>query len=256
MSKKRPKVIIVLCEGATDRIALEELLENLFDETQVSFTFQSGDLTTSCERQYIKAAVGRAVECAKNSLSIQNKDILKVACLTDSDGCFIPDHAVIEDSSIEKAVYCDQSIKHKSKKAIIGRNHKKRDNLNLLIGTSYVKRNIEFKIYYNSCNLDHVTGNKRNVTQKEKRELAEAFSYKYLADLPGFVSFFADKSLTNGETNYQQSWEMLRKNYESLQRHSNLLVFILDNYEYLNDETKEILNTLDLIPHRKQKLNS
>lgn len=239
MSRAKPKFIIVLCEGPTDQIALEGLLDDLFDETQVNFVFQSGDLMTSYDRKRTKSKVGDVVKGAKASLKIKDKDILRVAFLTDSDGCYISDD-VVEDPGLVHAVYEDDCIRYSNKDAIIKRNHQKRDNLNMLINMPYTcNKKIEFKIYYNSCNLDHVTGYKRNASNSDKINIAREFLDKYVDDLPGFVKFFADDSLTSGKTEYLESWEVLKNGYESLRRHSNLLVFILDNYEYLNDKAKK-----------------
>lgn len=72
-----------------------------------------------------------------------------------------------------------------------------------------------------SSNLDHVLYNKLNSTDDEKEKNSLAFSKKYKEDLDGFLKFIqeSDFSLTN---DFKKSWEYIKEELHSLERHTNL----------------------------------
>jgi len=76
-------------------------------------------------------------------------------------------------------------------------------------------------MYYMSCNLDHVLHDKQNSSDEEKENDAHEFAKTYREHIPEFIQFISesDFSVMNG---YDESWEYIKKDLHSLERHSNL----------------------------------
>ena len=74
-------------------------------------------------------------------------------------------------------IYEDDGIHTANVKAIQERNKTQRENLYRLRTQGSVW-GVPYRIYYMSCNLDHVLHNKRNSTEDEKENDAYAFAKK------------------------------------------------------------------------------
>ncbi len=80
---------------------------------------------------------------------------------------------------------------------------------------------IPYQVYYMSCNLDHVLYNKQNSSNEEKEHDAIQFVKKYRNDLDGFIAYIS-KSCFSVQSNYIDSWNYIKQNLHSLERHTNL----------------------------------
>ena len=79
-----------------------------------------------------------------------------------------------------------------------------------------------------SANLDHVLYNKLNSSDEEKEEDSFEFVRQYRDRIPEFIRFLSesDFSVTTG---YKESWEYIRQDLHSLERHTNFgLCFLPD----------------------------
>lgn len=72
-----------------------------------------------------------------------------------------------------------------------------------------------------SCNLDHVLYNKQNSSDEEKEKDALAFAKRYRQDVEGFVKFIAESDFSVS-SNYVESWNYIKQDVHSLERHTNL----------------------------------
>ena len=91
---------------------------------------------------------------------------------------YIPDSAIIEDLEAMNPIYSLKEIRTANTNGIINRNKVKRENVNRLKTTGKIW-SIPYKIYYMSCNLDHVLYGKLNSTDEEKEDDAYNFAKKY-----------------------------------------------------------------------------
>lgn len=78
-----------------------------------------------------------------------------------------------------------------------------------------------YRVFYMSCNLDHVLYDKLNSSDEEKETDAYQFARQYRDNIAGFVEFIAesDFSVMDG---YKESWEFIKDDLHSLERYSNL----------------------------------
>lgn len=102
----------------------------------------------------------------------------------------------------------------------MARNRQKRQNLDKLYTCSQLW-NIPYRVFYMSCNLDHVLYNKLNSTAVEKENDAYAFALRYRNDIHAFQDFIyhSDFAVLVG---YKESWKFIQSGTESLKRHTNL----------------------------------
>ena len=86
--------------------------------------------------------------------------------------------------------------------------------------------NIRYRIYFNSCNLEHVLyGVLKNFSDDEKEELSDDFAERYEGKLNEFIRFISDDVLAVQGT-YNETWRFIEKDKHSLERHSNMhLIF-------------------------------
>ena len=144
----------------------------------------------------------------------------------DTDGAYIPNENIILDSVHNKIFYESDGIHTPDQQGIIDRNKQKTDNLYRLRGTGQIW-NVPYRIYYMSCNLDHVLHNKRNSTDDEKETDAYIFAKKYKNDIEGFVKFICESDFSvSGD--YKESWVYIENGLNSIDRYTNLGICIME----------------------------
>ena len=85
--------------------------------------------------------------------------------------------------------------------------------------------NIPYSVYFLSCNLEHVLHNVQNVLPEEKMKYATSFSDKYVDNIDDFIKFMNSNEIAvNG--NYDETWDFIKQNNNSLNRHCNFHLFI------------------------------
>ncbi len=144
--------------------------------------------------------------------------------ISDADGVYISENDVIG-AEVDDIQYYEDHIAAKNVYAVIERNKRKGDILYKLIKTKKV-HGIPYRIYFNSCNLEHVLyGELRNYSDEEKQILSDDFADRYDGKAGEFVEFISDLSIAVPGT-YQKTWDYIEQNSNSLNRHSNMhLIF-------------------------------
>ncbi|MCR5651323.1 MAG: hypothetical protein K6F86_09110 [Lachnospiraceae bacterium] len=220
----RKKILLVIVEGPSDETALGYALSQVYDREQVYIHVVHGDITTkdSASSSNIVNMVGNQVKIFLDNNPFKPSDFKGIIHIVDMDGAFVPDEVIHEDSGCERSSYSDTEIRTDSVERIIKRNAQKRETLFRLIGTGKV-RSIPYRIYYMSCNTDHVLYDKRDSTDEEKENDAYDFAAKYKGDVEGFLHFMCESDFSvDGE--YKDSWKYIQTGLHSLERHSNLSV--------------------------------
>lgn len=152
----------------------------------------------------------------------KKSDICRIVHLTDMDGVFVPDDAVVEVGSIENGrslYYTDTQIRTMNRAGILDRNRRKRNNIERLSACPRIS-NIPYSMYYFSLNLDHVLHGKTNISDWEKIRCAEEFDIRYGEDSDGFTLFMKESSFSVCD-DYRKSWAFIKQDLHSLERYSN-----------------------------------
>ena len=224
----RKKIVLVIVEGASDDTALGVALNQVFDKDSVYIHIMHGDITTrkGVNSQNIISKIGDEVKGYAKSQHYKASDFKQIIHIVDTDATYIPDANIIEDTTLEEVIYEDDGIHAANAEAIKDRNKTKRDNLYRL-RTQRAVWGVPYRVYYMSCNLDHVLYNKRNSTDEEKENDAYAFAKQYKGDRDGFVKFISESSFSvMGD--FKESWKFIEKDMNSIELYTNLCICIVE----------------------------
>lgn len=147
------------------------------------------------------------------------------------DAVFISEENIYEDQSANKLIYKEDGIYAKNIESVIKRNNKKKGLLNLLLSTNKVYKSVPYRVFYFSCNLEHVLHDKIEVEEKLKIKYARDFQDKYIDDLDGFVNLICN-SIFTVDKEYKDSWDFIKKDNNSIKRFTNFNILLKD---YLNE---------------------
>ena len=227
----RKKIVLVIVEGPSDDVALGITLNQIFDKDAVYIHIMHGDITTKrgVRPDNILAKIGNVIRGYAKSQHYKSSDFKQIIHITDTDGAFIPNEKIINDFSSEKIIYESDGIHTTNRQSIIERNNQKSANLRKLKSINQIW-NIPYRVYYMSCNLDHVLYNKRNSSDEEKENDAYAFARKYKDDIKGFISYMSDSDFS-ANTNYEESWKYIEEGMNSIERNTNLNLCIKEELE-------------------------
>lgn len=216
----RKKIVFVIVEGPSDEEALGVLLNRIYDSKAVYVQVMHCDITTELDVNTgnVVAKIGDVVKKYAGR-TFKSGDFSRIIHITDTDGAFIPDDAVVEDAAAVKPLYSATEIRTQRKSGIENRNLRKRECLNRLSSASRIW-GVPYQIYYMSCNLDHALYGKLNGTDYEKEADAFAFAKKYRDDIPSFMKYISESDFSVVGS-YPQSWQYISEGLHSLERHTN-----------------------------------
>lgn len=227
---KSKKFILFVVEGITDQTSLGIVLDQLLSNGEVRFAITGGDITTKngSRADNIIAKLGNIVREFCGSI-FKASDFMEVVHLVDMDGAYIsPEDIVYADH--EKTSYQEEEIETKHVKELKQRNIQKSEILNRLVSLEKIWRSVPYSVYYFSCNLDHVLHGNANLTRTEKIEFARNFEDRFL-DQPQQFKEFLSKSDFSVNGSYQESWEFIKLDTNSLQQFTNFNLYINKNQE-------------------------
>lgn len=218
----RRKIVFVIVEGASDETALGIALNQVFDKELVYVHIMHGDITTrtGVNSQNIVAKVGNEVRAYAISNHYKASDFRQIIHIVDTDAAYLAEDKVLEDSACEELLYQDDGIHTNDVRKVIARNRQKIDNLYRLRSCGNIW-GIPYRVYYMSCNLDHVLYDKRNSTDEEKENDAYAFAKKYRNNVDSFMNYICE-SIFSVKGSFKDSWEFIEKDMHSIERYTNL----------------------------------
>lgn len=223
----RKKAMIFILEGPSDDTSLTGSLKYIFASSRIEPLIMHGDITSDrnvTNRNIIKKLHEEIKAfCNKNFLTKGN--ILRIVHIIDTDGAFIPDELIQEDTDCRQIVYSENSIRCISKKNLIRRNHIKQQNLQKLLDTHNIG-GLSYSVYYMSSNLEHVLHNRINLTDEEKEELSYEFA-EICAEKPEYFIQLMTSQTVFIDGSYRESWDFIKSGKHSLERHSNLALCFL-----------------------------
>jgi hypothetical protein len=232
----RKKVVLVIVEGPSDDTALGIALSQVYDKDSVYIHIMRGDITTrkGVNSQNIISKIGNEVQGYAKSQHYKASDFKQIIHIVDMDGAYIPDDHVLEEKTAANVRYESEGIYTSDVDGIIARNKAKSDNLYKLRTCGNIWK-IPYRVYYMSCNLDHVLHDKRNSTDEAKENDAYAFAKKYKGDTEGFVKFICESDFSvNGD--FKESWKHIEAGMNSIERYTNLCICIRDELNLRNTE--------------------
>jgi len=232
----RRKIVFVIVEGASDETALGIALNQVFDKESVYVHIMHGDVTTrtGVNSQNIVAKLGDEVKAFASRNHYKASDFKQIIHIVDTDAVYLEDDKVLEDAECMELSYQDDGIHTNDVNKVIFRNKQKKENLYRLRTCGKIW-GVPYRVYYMSCNLDHVLYDKRNSTDEEKENDAYAFAKKYKSNVDAFMDFMCESDFSV-KSEFKDSWEFIEKDMHSIERYTNLSIC-------LEEENKEIENS-------------
>lgn len=230
------KIVLVIVEGQSDDTALGLLLDEFFDPQTVKVHVVRGDITTDVGVNDIIARVNTEINKYCERDHILRDSIQEVIHLSDTDGTYVTAKYVLDDPSAQDPIYSETAIYTANKRGIETRNRKKGANMERLAGIKKIG-NTPYRIFYMSCNLDHVLYNKLNCTDEEKEDNAFDFLERFNGKLDEFIEYISVSPFAV-MTGYRESWKYIRQGLHSLERHTNFgLCFTEETSKAITTET-------------------
>ena len=216
------KVILVICEGDTDETALGYFFKQLYNNEKVLIHVEHGDITSKkgMKSTNIVSSIGNIVKKHATTNRLKKTDYWEIIHLIDTDGAFIPPTNVVFGEKTPEPFYSLSQIITNNVKGIQARNQNKKENICRLISTNHIW-SIPYKVFYMSCNLDHVLYNKPNNSPEGKENDSFSFFESYEENYSGFVDFLCNSNFSV-KMNYKDSWTFICNGLNSLKRYTNL----------------------------------
>ncbi|MDT2010682.1 hypothetical protein [Carnobacterium divergens] len=227
--KNKKKVIIIITEGIYDIDLLKPFIDEIIDKSKIKFEISNGDLLTKSNniRKSPKNIVGDFISEICKRRKYRDEDILFVAHILDLDGSYIsPNNIKIDNSINVKKVYDLESnlilVNNEAQKSSLLTTWERKFSRQKVLYSSEKIKKLDYYIFYNSINLEHVLSNKVLVENSEKEDCIESFTDS--TNLMDFISFLTNPDILIGTT-YSDSWNNL-DNYDGFKRASNLIFLI------------------------------
>jgi hypothetical protein len=223
------KVVIFIVEGQTDKRTLEKIFKKIYRNKNIHYEVTDGDITTNDKINInnVENEIFNLINAYLKDQKLKVSDVWQIVHIFDMDGAYIPDDNIIEGSS-SKFVYSTTNISCNNIEKVKERNSKKRTIMDYLLKVSTI-RNIPYKCYYLSSNLEHALYDKLNLSEEEKRDYADDFYDMFLDKEILFVEFL-NKVVVNGvPDSFPSSWRYIKEELHSLERHTNLNLYFKEN---------------------------
>lgn len=223
--KSEKRVIAVIVEGPSDENAIGGILKEYFSSEEVQFAVVHGDITSNelTTVDNVIKKLSNLIDGIRKKYGYNWNDFIKVIHIADTDGVFTKD--CVKESEVDGIQYYEDHMEGTNVEAIERRNKHKAEILFKLYSTGNV-HNIGYRIYFNSCNLEHVLyGVLKDFSDEEKEEMSDDFAEKYEGKVDDFISFISNETLAVPGA-YKATWRFIEKEKHSLERHSNMhLIF-------------------------------
>lgn len=220
------KVVAVIVEGPSDETALGTIMTEFFQNDQIKFVVVHGDITTDqwVDSNNVVKKVNTLIMDEAKKYGYKRSDFEKIIHIVDSDGVYVSGEN-IKYADTSKVQYYMDRIETNNVDGIIARNTKKAEVLYKLRQTGKVN-GIPYRVYFNSCNLEHVLHNQlKDFSDQEKEDMAYDFADKYEGDVQGFIDFISSREVAVPGS-FKDSWSFLEQGVNSLNRFSNMhLIF-------------------------------
>lgn len=234
------KFVLFIVEGRNDEREINAILHTPFfkgflENCVPQFKPLGRDITLDAPG---KASIRKAVEKEIRSWKkgdvapfqpIKNAYIKEVVHIVDMDGAGVTEENIIQDH-VGGFVYEDECIRVAKLAQAVQRNAIKRKNLKELSEIDQID-NIPYRIFYVSCNMDHLLANQQNAETAYKTQFS--FDYanicKKMPDVI-FKSVLSDEYGT--QLSYEESWNEIWEGTNSLKRRTNLNILLREYGEF------------------------
>lgn len=223
------KAVVFIVEGKSDKNALEHIFKVIYKHKNVTFEFTRGDLSSDEDLTMddIQNIIYEKVKAYMDEHKLNKNNIWQIVHVFDTDGTYIPESAIVEGET-SKFFYSTTKISCKYTKKVISRNEWKSKTMDELLKVTDIK-GIPYKCYFVSSNLDHALYNLQNLTDEEKELYSNKFYELFVDREKLFIDFLRSEVVNGCPDSFPASWRYIREELHSLERHTNLHIYFLEN---------------------------
>lgn len=216
------RVCLLIVEGSSDKISLFNIFSKYLSKNKLRTYIMKTDITSESgiKPENIEKNLAQRIESFLKQDKLKKSDITNIIHLTDLDGTFIDDKYVKFNKEYEQPFYTTSDIQTVRPNSIKDRNHRKADNIRKLLTVDSILTK-PYKLYFMSCNIDHVLHNVNNISDAEKQRLAEEFADKFLGHELTFLDYLKNEGVIDSDT-YEESWDKVQCGLNSLKRKTNI----------------------------------
>lgn len=216
------RVCLLIVEGPSDKISLFNILSKYLSKNKLRTYIMRTDITSESgiKPENIEKNLAQRIDSFLKQDKLKKSDITNIIHLTDLDGTFIDDKYVKFNKECEQPFYTTNDIQTVRPDSIKDRNHRKADNIRKLLTVDSILSK-PYKLYFMSCNIDHVLHNTNNIDDAEKQRLAEEFADKFLGQELTFLDYLKKEGVIDFDT-YEESWDKVQCGLNSLNRKTNI----------------------------------
>lgn len=219
------KVVIVIVEGPSDESAIGSILKEYFSSDTTYFVVTYGDITSrnDVETSNVISKIKATIDKDKDKYGYRWDDLVRIIHIADTDGTFT--NGCIVKADVKEIQYFEDHMETANVVAAERRNKGKAAVMYKLYTTGKIN-DIDYCLYFNSCNLEHVLYNVlKDFSDEEKAEMSDNFAEEYEGHMEDFIEFISSPDIAV-QGDYKETWKFIEKDRHSLERHSNMhLIF-------------------------------
>lgn len=223
------KTVFFIVEGNTDKTALEKIFKAIYKHKDIRFEFTNGDVTSDDEIDInnVCDVLYKKVKKYLDDNKLRKTDIWQIVQIFDTDGAYSPETAIKTGESA-RFLYSATNIICKDIQKVKNRNNKKKFMMDYLLSIDNIK-DISYKCYFMSSNLEHALYNLQNLSDEDKNKYADAFYEVFISKEKLFVEFLQLEAVNGVPDSFPASWRYIKEGLHSLERHTNLHIYFLEN---------------------------
>ena len=145
----------------------------------------------------------------------------------DVDGAYVPESAVLDGDS-RKFEYTTSTISCNNKESVLIRNNHKKEVMKFLLEQDEIN-GIPYRCFFMSSNLDHALYGKQNLSEEDKKKYAYSFYRMFEGKEKLFLEYLKRDVVNGVPDSYPASWKYIQEDLHSLERHSNLHIYFIEN---------------------------
>lgn len=233
------KILLIIVEGESDSFFYREYLAGFLEEYPLDMSYHikiiNGDILTANSYEKLKEKLLNSINTAADENKFELEQIKYVAQICDIDGSYLTegDFEIDQKDTISgNDTYKYSLSNHRvytidldQKERLIGSwSRKKKNILSLLEDENPTKKQIDYRLYYNSLFLEHFLSDEIPRTSIQKRDKVDEFLNQY-ETIQEFEKFLSNKALSE---DYKQSWELLESLENKMISTTNLNILFND----------------------------
>lgn len=175
----------------------------------------------------VKTIISDIIKPYMKQDKLKKSDVWQIVQIFDVDGAYVPESAVLDGDS-RKFEYTTSTISCNNKESVLIRNNHKKEVMKFLLEQDEIN-GIPYRCFFMSSNLDHALYGKQNLSEEDKKKYAYSFYRMFEGKEKLFLEYLKRDVVNGVPDSYPASWKYIQEDLHSLERHSNLHIYFIEN---------------------------